>query len=89
MDANQCLTTSKAVATVIVCIGILIFNKGKIQPQERVQQIYRIEQKKNNCCLLETKYVLYPYGLLSEELGDSSEVPIGAKSNLLLSGVNK
>ncbi|KAK8802792.1 hypothetical protein WA171_006464 [Blastocystis sp. BT1] len=31
MDVNQCLTTSKAVATIIVCLGILIFNKGKIQ----------------------------------------------------------
>lgn len=28
-DANQCLTVSKMVATVLVCVGILIFNVGK------------------------------------------------------------
>lgn len=30
-DPNQCLTLSKGVATVLVCIGIVIFNKGKSQ----------------------------------------------------------
>lgn len=28
-DANQCLTTSKLVSTVLVCIGIFIFTMGK------------------------------------------------------------
>lgn len=30
-DPNQCLTLSKGIATVLVCIGIVIFNKGKSQ----------------------------------------------------------